>query len=44
MQPFRPNIKQTLRMYYEVPDEMIEDPDHLASWAQDAIKSQSGEL
>jgi DNA transformation protein len=37
MTPFRPNRSQTLKNYYEVPAEVIEDPDRLISWAQDAI-------
>ena len=34
MKPFRPNAKQTLKTYYEVPAEIIEDRDQLVEWAE----------
>jgi len=37
MKPFQPNAKQTLKNYYEVPAEILEDPDQLCDWAQNAI-------
>lgn len=37
MKPFRPNPKQTLKNYYEVPGEVLEDRDELAAWARSAI-------
>lgn len=37
MKPFRPNAKQTLKNYYEVPVEVLEDPDELAEWARRAV-------
>jgi DNA transformation protein len=37
MKPFRPNTKQTLKTYYEVPIEVIEDSDLAAEWAKKAI-------
>ena len=40
MQPFRPNPKQTLKSYYEVPVEIIEDGDRLGVWAEEAIRCQ----
>lgn len=40
MKPFRPNRKQTLRSYYQVPVEIIEDGDRLAVWAEAAIHCQ----
>ena len=40
MKPFRPNPKQTLRSYYQVPVEIIEDGDRLAVWAEAAIHCQ----
>jgi DNA transformation protein len=40
MKPFRPNAKQTLKSYYQVPVEIIEDAEHLADWAKRAIRSQ----
>lgn len=36
MKPFRPNAKQTLTTYYEVPVEIIEDAEQLATWAGQA--------
>ena len=38
MKPFRPNPRQTLKNYYEVPVELIEDPDRLILWAREAIQ------
>ena len=40
MKPFRPNAKQTLKSYYQVPVEVIEDADELCVWARRAIQSQ----
>ena len=37
MKPFRPNAKQTLRSFYEVPTDVLEDPEQLIDWAQDAV-------
>lgn len=37
MQPFQPNSKQTLKNYYEVPVEILEDEDQLADWARKAV-------
>lgn len=37
MKPFRPNAKQTLKSYYEVPVDVIEDTDQLAAWARKAF-------
>ena len=39
MKPFRPNRSQTLKNYYEVPADTIDDPDHLVAWAQEAADS-----
>ena len=36
MKPFRPNEKQTLKNYYEVPVDIIEHRDRLKSWAREA--------
>lgn len=33
MKPFRPNASQTLRNYYEVPVEVVEDAERLQTWA-----------
>jgi DNA transformation protein len=37
MKPFRPNSKQTLKTYYAVPVEILEDAQQLADWASQAI-------
>ena len=36
MKPFRPNAKQTLNTYYEVPVDVLEDAGELTIWAQKA--------
>ena len=41
MKPFRPNGKQTLKSYYQVPAEIIEDTDELQEWAVQAIGCQT---
>jgi DNA transformation protein len=33
MKPFRPNAKQTLRSFYEVPVDVVENAEELAQWA-----------
>ena len=43
MQPFRPNAKQTLKTYYEVPSDILEDPDQLKVWVEKALQSNSSE-
>ena len=40
MKPFRPNAKQTLKSYYQVPVDIIEDADQLRQWAEKAIRCQ----
>jgi DNA transformation protein len=40
MKPFRPNAKQTLKSYYQVPVDIIEDADELREWAEAAIGCQ----
>ena len=42
MKPFRPNPKQTLKSFYEVPVDIIEDSQHLAEWATQAYQSSLG--
>jgi DNA transformation protein and related proteins len=37
MQPFRPSDKQTLKNYYEVPLEILEEDDALVRWAREAV-------
>ncbi len=39
MKPFRPNAKQTLKNYYEVPVGIIEDGEQLVTWAARALSS-----
>ena len=36
MKPFRPNAKQTLNSYYEVPVDILENAEELTIWAQQA--------
>ncbi|MGE0642488.1 MAG: TfoX/Sxy family protein [Nitrospira sp.] len=38
MKPFRPNTKQTLKSFYEVPLDVLEDKEHLVDWAQESTK------
>ena len=38
MKPFRPNAKQTLKSFYEVPVDVIEHAEHLTEWAEQAAK------
>jgi DNA transformation protein len=40
MKAFRPNAKQTLKSYYQVPVDVIEDADELRQWAVKAIECQ----
>ncbi len=40
MKPFRPNPKQTLKSYYQVPVDVMEDADQLCQWAETAIRCQ----
>ena len=39
MGPFRPNERQTLKSYYEVPPEVLDDREALLSWAREAIRA-----
>lgn len=41
MAPFAPFEKQVLKTYYEVPEEVVEDQEELASWAREAAASRS---
>ena len=36
MQPFRPSATMTLKTYYEVPAEILEDDEPLVAWARRA--------
>jgi DNA transformation protein and related proteins len=40
MKPFRPNSRQTLRSYYRVPLDILEDMEELCEWATRAISCQ----
>ena len=41
---FRPNERQSLKSYYEVPPEVLTDPEALISWTREAIRAgQSSE-
>lgn len=39
MKPFKPGPKQTLRNYYEVPAEVVEDADELMLWSEQAVRA-----
>ena len=41
MRPFRPSATQTLRSYYEVPLEVMEDAEELTAWARAAVACQA---
>ena len=41
MGPFRPNERQTNKSYYEVPPDVLDDPEALRSWAEEAIRAGS---
>jgi len=42
MRPFRPTARQTLRTYYEVPAEVLQDGEELRAWAEDALRVHHG--
>ncbi|MBI5855815.1 MAG: TfoX/Sxy family protein [Nitrospirae bacterium] len=44
MKPFRPNAKQTLTTYFEVPPDIIEDREALSEWALRAASGQPARL
>jgi len=37
MEPFRPNPRQTLKNYYEVPPDVLEDSERVTNWAKAAL-------
>ena len=41
MQPFRPSARQTLKNYYEVPVDILEDHEQLTVWARQAVACQT---
>jgi DNA transformation protein len=38
MKPFRPNAKQTLKSFYEVPIDILEEAEALTQWATEAAE------
>ena len=38
MKPFRPRKQQTLKNYYEVPPDVLDDDEVLQQWARQAIR------
>jgi len=38
MGPFKPNARQTLKSYYEVPADVLEDAETLRAWALKACR------
>jgi TfoX/Sxy family transcriptional regulator of competence genes len=38
MQPFKPTEQQTLKRYYEVPADVLEDAERLVEWAENAVE------
>ncbi|UCD11600.1 MAG: TfoX/Sxy family protein [Nitrospinaceae bacterium] len=40
MPSFRPNARQTLKNYYEVPAEVVEEADELQAWAVKAARAR----
>lgn len=39
MEPFRPNTRQTLPRYFEVPPDVLEDRSELKRWVREAVAS-----
>jgi DNA transformation protein len=39
MGPFRPNERQTLKSYFEVPPDVLADHEALLSWTREAIRA-----
>jgi DNA transformation protein len=42
-EPFRPNERQTLKSYWEVPAEVIENRDSAVDWAREAVACAAAE-
>jgi DNA transformation protein len=38
MKPFRPNAAQTLKSFYEVPIDVLEDTEQLVTWAAESAQ------
>lgn len=43
MGPFRPNERQTLSSYYEVPVDVLEDDEELVRWSRRAVSVALGQ-
>ena len=41
MRPFRPNAKQILKSYYEVPVDVMEDAENLTRWARQSANQEA---
>ena len=41
MRPFRPNPRQTLKSYYEIPAEVLNDLEQLVTWAGESIGTRA---
>lgn len=39
MEPFRPTERQTLKSYFRVPADVVEDPGELRAWAREAAEA-----
>jgi DNA transformation protein len=39
MGPFRPNERQTIKSYYEVPQDVVADKESLLSWVKEALRA-----
>ena len=42
MKPFSPSDKQTLKNYYEVPPDILENEETLIAWARQAVQVATG--
>jgi DNA transformation protein len=40
MKAFRPNARQTLNSYYQVPEDVVQDMEMLCKWAVQAVECQ----
>jgi DNA transformation protein len=44
MEPFRPNDRQLLKSYYEVPADVLENRDELSRWADAAARAAGRDI
>ena len=44
MTPFRPNSKQTLKNYFEVPPHLLDSAEELSRWAQQSVAVSSAPI